>query len=224
MIKAIHQFYFDFGIGQLSDNRIFQQSNQEFQDMKGWTYKLWTESEVYHLCKTQFPDSINVYSSLIPIQRLDLAKYMVAHTYGGVIVDLDVLPLKHLDTFICQPYLFDRCSRKNIIANDFFYVGCQGLPGIVEYFCENLDRVNKIEIYKIWKMRYIFQTSGPDFFSRYLKKNNLDKFTKRLSTRVFPFSSKRNIVNPDPYLYIEHQLSWTNTLSHVDASSNEEAA
>ena len=93
----------------------------------------------------------------------------------GLIADLDVLPRCHVSKIVAgnMPYVFDRCSRQGIIANDFFDAGPSGLPGIFEYFKRNLARVNSIPAYEQRKMRYVFQTCGPDFFTRYLKRAGL---------------------------------------------------
>ena len=118
------------------------------------------------------PEMWQTYSALrYPIQRVDLAKYMVAHFVGGLIVDLDVLPKCHVDEIIGdKPFVFDRCSRKHVIANDFFYIAEPGgLPGPNDLFIANLARVNSINVYEQRKMRYVFQSCGPDFWTRYLK-------------------------------------------------------
>ena len=108
-----------------------------------------------------------------------------------------------------RSYLFDRCSRQHVIANDFCHVGPGGLPGIFEYFLTNLQRVNSIPAYQQRKMRYVFQTSGPDFWSRYLKKAGLNKYVEAISDRIFTEQNHRNVYAPQPMLEIHHQLSWT---------------
>ncbi len=97
--------------------------------MEGWSYTLWSESLVQDLIETKCPEFWDIYSSLkYPIQRLGLAKYLVAHYIGGLVVDLDVLPNCHVNEFVGEdvPYIFDRCSRRCITANDFFTWGRAG--------------------------------------------------------------------------------------------------
>ena len=147
-----------------------------------------------------------------PIQRVDLAKYLVANFVGGLVVDLDVLPKCHVNVVIGEKmFVFDRCSRKHVVANDFFYIGEQGaLPGICDVFIANLARVNSIKVYEQRKMRYVFHTSGPDFWTRYLKRVGLRGYTLSLSDRIFadPKQARRNIYAEDPKLEVRHQLSW----------------
>ena len=77
-------------------------------------------------------------------------KHMIADNFSRsgqetLICDLDVLPLCHPDGIIAdRDYVFDRCTRKGIVCNDIFYVKNAGLPGLFDYFIENLARVDGI--------------------------------------------------------------------------------
>ena len=214
MQHTIHQFFFRFNGKELRDYPMFVASHKAFKHARGWRYKLWNEKSVEHLCKSMYPQLWATYTRLrYPIQRVDLAKYMVADTFGGIISDLDVLPMCHVNKIVdgSTPYVFDRCSRHGIIANDFFYVAPgQGLPGLVEYSKTNLGRVDAIPAYSQRKMRYVFQTTGPDFFTRYVKRAGLIEYVQAISNRSFldPKQSHRNIWSADPKLEIVHHLSW----------------
>ena len=85
----------------------------------------------------------------------------------------------------------------------------------------NLARIRTIPIYAIWKMRYVFQTTGPDFFTRYLKMAKLNHYAKCLSSRTFLDSRQdhRARQNPDGKLKIIHHLSWK---PHVCSATKEE--
>ena len=191
-----------------------------YANMKGWSYTLWDESMVADVMKEKYPHMLEEYDALPhAIQKVDLAKYIIADAFGGVVSDLDVIPAAHLDNIVSAPCTFDWCSRAHVIANDFFYTDI-GLPGIFEYFSTNLARIKSIPVYKMWKMRFIFQTTGPDFFTRYLKKSGLNHNAKRLSSREFldRKEKSRNILNPDAKLNIVHHLSWR---PHVLLDANE---
>ena len=166
MERTIHQIFFRFDGRSMRDYPVFVASHVAFKRMRGWTYKLWNEKDVEQLCRTHYPGLWKTYRGLkYDIQRVDVAKYLLADSLGGVIVDLDVIPLTHISNIVAgRPYVFDRCSRNGIIANDFFYVGAGGLPGIEAYFKKNLARINAIDAYKQRKMRYIFSQHWPRFF------------------------------------------------------------
>ena len=168
------------------------------------------------------PELWDIYLSLVPIQQVDLAKYMVIHEHGGLYSDLDVLPLAHPDEIVGDSdYVFDWCSRKGVVANDFLYSRRKrGLPGIFDYFVENLKRIEGIEIYKRWPMRRIFQTSGPDFLTRYVKRSGLKAHVQAISERAFldPKQRRRRVTVEDPKIRVLHHLSWAPLLLSQNAS------
>jgi len=208
--RLIHHLFFDFDGRRLDDFLTFVASRDMFAAMVGWQYYLWDEAMVDGVIQERYPQIWETYHSLPhTIQRLDAAKYIIIDCVGGAYADLDVRPITHLDNIVTSPCTFDFCSRAHIVANDFLYSEI-GLPGIFEYLSMNLARIQTIPIYAIWKMRYVFQTTGPDFFTRYLKRAGLDHHVKHLSTRMFIDSKQkfREIVNPDAKLMVLHHVSW----------------
>ena len=211
-IRLVHQIFFQFDERRLRDYPMFVSARNAFKNMRGWRYRLWGEQAVEKLCKTRYPQLWCTYRRLrYDIQRVDLAKYMIADAYGGVISDLDVLPRCHLSEVVgSRPYVFDSCSRRGIIANDFFYVGPGGLPGFSEYFKQNLARIRTIPAYRQRKFRYVFHTTGPDFFTRYVKRAGLHSYVRTLSHRTFldPKERHRNVSAAKAYIAVVHHLSW----------------
>jgi mannosyltransferase OCH1-like enzyme len=213
MIRRIHQIFFDFGDGKcLQDYPMFVQSHNAFRSQPNWQYELWDEAAVERLLRTRRPELWDTYCSLEhPIMRVDFAKYLIADTFGGIVADLDVLPLCHLDDIVGdRPYVFDRCSRKHVVANDFFYVGPGGLPGFWEYFLENLAHVRSVAVYRTWKMRRIYQATGPDCLTRYLRRTGLDQHVRALSNRTFldAKEQRRSVSAREPQIEVVHHLSW----------------
>ena len=212
--KSIHQVFLPLERrDKLEDYPLFARSQAAFRGMRGWDYRTWDEPSVDELCQARYPGIWGTYRKLpYPIQRVDLAKYMILDTYGGFYADLDVIPKCHLSELVGdQPYLFDWCSRKNVIANDLMYVRePNGLPGIFDYFLSNLRRLNSIPAYRERRMRFVFHSTGPDFWTRYVKKAGLGQYVDRLSNRSFadPKQAHRNVRVAHPKFEILHQLSW----------------
>jgi len=212
MIRRIHQFFFNFNNKRLHDYPIFVRSQELFKAQPGWKYKLWNEKQVELLCRTRYPQLWPRYRRMLPIQMLDVGKYLVADAVGGLCVDLDVLPRRPLEEVVgTSEYVFDRCSRKGVTANDFFYVGSGGLPGIADFLLANLARVDGIPAYKNRRLRYIFQGTGPDCFTRYLKAAGLAGYTLALSNRTFldPAQRHRDVRVRGAAIDVIHHLSWT---------------
>ena len=89
------------------------------------------------------------------------------------------------------------------------------MPGIFDYFVENLKRIEGIEIYTRWPMRRIFQTSGPDFLTRYVKRFGLKVHVRAISERAFldPKQRRRNVNVEDPKIRVLHHLIWAPLLA-----------
>ena len=214
MIRRIHQIFFDFGDGKRrQDYQLFVQSHHAFTSFPGWRYKLWDDAAVERLIRARRPELWDTYGFLEhPIMRVDFAKYLIADAVGGIVADLDVLPLCHLDAIVGDrpSYVFDRCSRKHVVANDFFYVGSGGLPGFWDYFLENLAHVRSIPVYRTRKMRRVFQATGPDCLTRYLRRTGLDQHVRALSNRTFldAKEQRRSVSARDPRIAVVHHLSW----------------
>jgi mannosyltransferase OCH1-like enzyme len=62
--------------------------------MKGWKYRIWNESSVYALIRHHRPSLLPTYDGLdLAILRVDMAKYLIADVFGGVVADLDIIPI-----------------------------------------------------------------------------------------------------------------------------------
>ena len=53
------------------------------------------------------------------------------------------------------------------------------------YIPTQIEEKNKMEIYNSWKIRYVFQTTGPPSFRRFLKGNRCEENIKHLTTIQF---------------------------------------
>ena len=224
----IHQIFFNFDDKTILDFPVFVESQNVLSAMSGCFHTLWSYSDVLHLCKEYYPSLVETFCNLrYPIQQVDLAKYMIGNLYTPCVVcDLDVIPTQHLEKIPGisnrRPFVFDRCSRRSIVANDFFFIrDSHSLDPLFEYFVSNLKRMDSIQAYKTRKMRYVFHTTGPDFWSRFIKQRGWQSYVEALSTRMFADTkqTKRNVYINNAYLIIEHQLSWCPQLqTGVDAS------
>ena len=212
----VHQIFFNFEGKTLLETPIFVKSLVAFSQMQGWDHQLWNESDVEALITKDYPEYLQLYRDLPhAIQKVDVAKYAILNSCGGLYADLDVLPKYPLAKVIgnCD-FLFDRDSRKGVVANDVIYVRRpNSLVGVLDSLKQNLLRVNGIKVYAKWKMRYVGQSTGPDFFTRFIKESNLLAHQRALSNRIFSEGqSHRNVYVDGACFDIFHQLSWVSQL------------
>lgn len=121
MIKIIHQT-------AKSEDSISDEFKQFVNSVKrnhpGWRYMFWSDDANLELIKNKYPYMLGVYNKMSPIEKSDIARYCVLHTYGGLYVDIDIWcnqcfePLIREDKVMLAPsppLLFGKDSYTNYI-------------------------------------------------------------------------------------------------------------
>lgn len=86
--RRIHQTWKDAAPPRVLFSPRWSQSLRERN--AGWQYALWTDADNRNLVATQYPSLLQMYDGYAsPIQRADVARYLIAHARGGVYADLD---------------------------------------------------------------------------------------------------------------------------------------
>ena len=159
-MRSGRQVFFRFGDRQPEDYTTFAASRDVFAAMGGWEYRLWDEATT-----ASFASAVLLFSMSIAFGTTRRCCQVRDSCFGGAVCDFGVFPQRHLDGIVSSLCLFDLCSRRNVVANDDLYTE-RGLPGIFDDFAANLARGIAIPVYACWKMRYVFQSTGPNFFTR----------------------------------------------------------
>ena len=188
----IHQIYGLFRDGKpLSDFKLFTDSKKAWKSLakkNNYKYKLWNDKMCTDLIN-KYPEFKTMYNNVkYPVMRADIIRFLILYEYGGLYVDMDVLPLKKSYSFdrlaFCKYYYAPKKPKTQtdmeIIyspkKNDVMY-------NFLLYVKEQIKEKDKINIYEDWKVRYIFQTTGPKSLNRFLKNNNIkyDEIKSNLS-------------------------------------------
>lgn len=73
----------------------------------GWTYCLWTDEDIESYVRLTRPHVWSIFQSLTyAIQRVDLFRYFIMHDFGGIYSDLDIVPLKCIESFLAPGNIF----------------------------------------------------------------------------------------------------------------------
>ena len=147
---------------------------REFCKEHGWEYKLWTEMPedilddddrfVLEHSKDRHP--------FIPV---DYLRYIVLRKYGGMYIDLDVLP-KPKFTEIMNNEIIIGCGDNVVAAQDrkshnsnvikmphHYYISLKN-------FCVGeFKRLLVIPVYETWKIRFYLRSVGADMLNKFLK-------------------------------------------------------
>jgi len=181
----IHQIYWDFSGGdkQYSDIPDFKYNVDEtklFCKDHNLEHKLWDLKDCTKLIEEDFPGYLELWNDFrFPIQRCDFIRYCILYKHGGLYLDCDIRPMKNLeDVFSSNQYFVYWTDDKDKKA----YTAVMGSKkenilflNIMSESKRSFDEKSKIEIYKEWKGRFIYQTTGHHMLERAIKKNKINK-------------------------------------------------
>ena len=175
--KIIHQIYFNLTDREIDEIEEFKQSSDICKNQKGYEYKLWSEDDCQNLIDEHYSDYKSLYDNFrFEIQKIDFIRFCILHKFGGVYIDLDMFILKPLcDLLKGKKYVFhnvkDVQPNWSLIENDFM-ASIEGSPLWLDIMKEcktNYYEKLGVNVYETWKGRFIMQTTGPRFLSRYFK-------------------------------------------------------
>ena len=186
--KLVHQIYgiFDDGI-PLKDITVFYENVQltkQFCEKHNYEYQMWDLKMSIKLIKDHFPQYMSLWNSFpLPIQRADFIRYCILYKYGGIYIDCDIHPLRNFDDLFRMPYFFvtwhddkNKLPYNAVLGskkNESLFLDI--MKHSQESFKERDPKLAKNKIYKTWKGRLVFQTTGHRMLERVLKKEKINK-------------------------------------------------
>ena len=188
-----------------------------------YEYRLWDKKSCDRLMK-KYPEFLDLYKSVkYPIMKVDIVRFVILHYYGGLYLDLDVVPgkIKRLEKnkFVVAENNFNKNlnPRDNIKNVDYQIEIVQSYPcnnilmDYLRYVKTQIKEKDEIKIYDTWKVRYVLQTTGPNSFSRFLKnyKKNKDFYTYSRK------SSSNNNLDADFYSFLSQSYMDKNRMKEI---------
>ena len=93
--KIMHQIWYQ-GEGKIPSKLKDYRANCK-KINKGYKQYIWDGEMIERFIEDNYPQYSEVYKSFpMMIQKIDFAKYLILHFYGGVYVDMDVVCLLSL--------------------------------------------------------------------------------------------------------------------------------
>tara|TARA_R110000823_G_scaffold208384_1_gene338851 strand:+ start:254 stop:910 length:657 start_codon:yes stop_codon:yes gene_type:complete len=186
--KIIHQIYFDLYNKDLKEIKKFYESHKMCKNQDNFKYILWSEKDCEDLINKHYPKYKSLYSNFrYKIQKIDFIRFCILHRFGGIYIDLDMIILQPLESLIKgKKYVFHNVQdvQKNwsFIENDFMcsVKNSNIWLDLMQHCKINYKEKEAIKIYDTWVGRFIMQTTGPKFLSRYFKQ----KFPKYNPLRI----------------------------------------
>ena len=178
---VVHQIFYNIGKGELKEiPRFYQcyQNNKKACKKQGITYKLWSRKMVENLlnksCNRRFKQIYHDFDQ--DIMRIDFARYMILWNYGGIYIDLDICMIgKSIKHLFNKDYFFVRWHDSKLPYNAILGTKSHNplYLDILEHCEDSYYEKRKNPIYKQWKGRFVFQTTGHFMLQRVLKKHKM---------------------------------------------------
>lgn len=180
----VHQIFYNIGKGELKEIPRFYHCYQKNKDQckkQGIQYKLWSRKMVENLLnKSENKKFKKVYYDFDQdIMRIDFARYLILYRFGGIYVDLDICMIGKSITHLFQrDYFFVRWSDSKLPYNAILGTKKNNplYLDILTHCEESYYEKKKNSIYKKWKGRFVFQTTGHFMLQRVLKKHKIKDY------------------------------------------------
>ena len=194
LIAFVHQVYGLYGDGK-PKSPLFEESRRRWELValqNGAYYHEWTASEVETLIRKHYPQYWEMYKDCrYPVMRVDMARILILHFYGGLYSDMDVWPNR--STYKRQPFAV--CAvPAGLTAKENAYFDMEVLisnpknPFLLawmDYIKQQIaERNYRRGVYKTWRARYIYNTTGPYAMGRWLKKVENKDYVEKTMGRI----------------------------------------
>ena len=179
----IHQVYGIFRDSKPMNEMFKTSSNEWFLIAKnnGWKYMLW-DNRMCDMLVAYYPEFYDLYNNVrFKIMRCDIIRFLIVYQFGGIYVDMDVFPNRKDLSFITDKNKFHMCvyywtpqyCDTNIPDIEMLYSPRKNIDlyNFIKYIPSQIEEKDKIDVYKTWKIRYVFNTTGPQSFRRFIKQN-----------------------------------------------------
>ena len=139
-----------------------------------WQWRLWTDADNRAFVTEHFPDMLALYDGYPhPIQRVDMVRYLILHTHGGLFVDLDFEALRPLDPHLASGCVFgaepaENCAAHGMaeIVSNAFMAARPGHPLLRAVIASLPAAFSAAQAHGLDRNRAILEATGPFHLTR----------------------------------------------------------
>jgi len=169
------------------------------KQFKTFEHKLWDLSDLDVFVQRTYPEYYNVYKNLPHnISKIDVAKILLLHHYGGIYCDMDLFCHKNFEHLLQQKlYLVEEADKIFVEKNNtflklstkfsnFLMVSREKNNQIWITIVESMfQKIKHLPYYNYNKEKYVLSTTGPVAIEEILVEKNLLKEFDVLPCRLF---------------------------------------
>ena len=210
--RKVHQIFGLFPGDNIENHPRFVEcleENRKFCKEHGYEHKLWGKDEIDQFISSKFHYYHQLWEDFSqPVQRADFARYCILFIYGGLYIDLDIKIIQDPTPLLDNPYFFSTWNNDKRMLPYNAVLGCEDnlklYQDILQHCRESFYEKIKMEIYKKWKGRLVFQTSGHFMLQRVLKRHGITPMD------LLKINTKKGVVvsGPNPYFEDYNLSTW----------------
>ncbi len=145
-----------------------------------FVYKFYTDIDCFKFIYTNYPEYLDMYEDLQPIERADVFRYLILHKYGGIYADLDTECFKTMGPLL---ELFNDClitgyEYEQPVQFLQWFIACnKGCPIMLELVDEIKSRYSYSWIMSPLKNKYsmVYWKTGPELYTHIIQNTNSKK-------------------------------------------------
>lgn len=175
-MKIIHQIFLDIGLQPLEERTDYLKNIRIVKELNpDWEYKLWNDDSLTDFISNYYPENMTNWNNFpYPFYKIDYARYMLLHHYGGIYIDLDEQNLKPLEDFkVFYGKWYDKTKNIWNINNNIMMIQDKTICKKLLDYINNEIVARKKSIPPSWKCRLLLHTVGVRAWARFIKKNKL---------------------------------------------------
>ncbi len=213
--KRVHQIYGFWDNTPYQDIPCFQECVSQtiaFCKAHGLEHTIWSPTEIETLLKDHYPQYLQVYQDFTQvIMKCDFARYIILYHYGGIYIDMDIIPVKPFD-FMKETEIFTTWDDDSKRLPYNAVMGSQRhnelFLDIAEHSKESFYEKSK-SLPESWKGRLVFHSTGHLMLKRILTRKNIKVLSLLKLNRHKYRQDKDFDRNPeaDNYYFIDYNLS-----------------
>jgi mannosyltransferase OCH1-like enzyme len=121
--KIIHQIYWDFTFKNRDIEVLFGEHYKKVKLIyNDWEYRLWNKDDCITFLTNNYPKYLDYFNLLnIEIKKHDFIRILIIYHYGGMYLDLDIMPISkiNINNFIDYDIYFSSESPEPVPTNCF---------------------------------------------------------------------------------------------------------
>lgn len=172
--KIIHQIWTQ-GCNKIPDKIL--KYVEKWKKKENYIHICWSDTSIIELLKKYDPSLIPIYTSFnLPQQRSDFGRYLLLYLYGGIYIDVDIIPgNKSFDSIFVNNKSIITGSGGHSGVSQSFIISKPKHP-LFKDIIEHIRSSHKRIWYEFFDVLYVERTTGGSAYKKFIGKYRSDVY------------------------------------------------